>query len=338
MKGTYRTALEWAKLLLSMNPEQDPYCMILMIQHLALRAFEAQYLLEIKETVMPKINNTFVSSYTTPSLALAALQLNDAAIARSFLRHSIQHLPWLFCRLFQELNLDVTPPSIWGFAPRTDAENLLSELYVCQTKDLWNTPEATSLLTEVARATKRLQEAMIPKIQDSEITLDIARFIYLDNTPTLMALVPSKLLHRTPNSDSDPLPPDSNTFSYESQRRPWLLSGRESTSSNYLADHFNPLAALRDILIGGRSSVEDERSHVESNEAIEQNTGEVVAAVAQSPEGVFPRQLRNIHNFLFGARSQAPEAEAMNTNQSVSNNQENSGSDDGGEHYEDSAD
>jgi Transcriptional repressor TCF25 len=337
MKGTYRTALEWAKLLLSMSPEQDPYCMLLVIHHLALRAFEAQYLLEIYDVAMPKIANKLASNFVAPSLALAAIQLRDGQKARSLLQHSIQHQPWLFRRLFQELSLDNAPPSIWGAEPRTDAENLLSDLYVYQTKDLWNTPEATSLLMEVAHATERLQDDVIPKIQNSEITLDIARFIYLDNTPALMALVPSKLLHRIPNSDSDPLPPDHNVFSWESQRKPWIANERRSDPGSYLTDFINPLAAIRDMFPAlGRALTEDEDEPglVELREAMEQNMEmEESAATARDSEAAPTGSLRRMYEIIFGARRHA--SETQGTEDSESSNHDDSDTSDEAEVYED---
>lgn len=217
MKGTYRTALEWAKLLLSLDLEHDPYCMTLMVHHLALRAHQFEWLLEFGET--KRFKESPIAAHTAPSLAYASMQLKQGAKCRELLSHSIQQMPWMFSKLFQELNLTDPPPSIWGVLPETQPQILYTELYIRQTKDLWNAPEATSLLVEVAHSTAKLSKPE-PKILDSaEITLDVARFVYLDNTPALMSLVPSKLMHRQNNSDSDPLPPEKNLFSWPSQRR-----------------------------------------------------------------------------------------------------------------------
>ena len=81
MKGTYRTALEWAKLILSLDPEGDPYCMRLLIHQLALKAREFNWLLDVSESEMPEIwtpsaldGKSHAASHTTPSLAFAALR------------------------------------------------------------------------------------------------------------------------------------------------------------------------------------------------------------------------------------------------------------------------
>ena len=333
MKGTYRTALEWAKLLLALDPENDPYCMLLMIHHLALRAYESQYVLDIYENRMLGGWNTFIA-HMSPSLALAAMQLREAVRARSLLKQSIQCLPWLFCRLFQELNLDNPPPSIWGAEPRTDAENLLSEIYIRQTKDLWNTPEATALLMEVAHASDKLDYRDLPKLDNKNITLNVARFVYLDNTPALMAFVPSQLLHRSNNSDSDPLPPDRNVFSWDSQR---MLFSRDSNSRGMdraFGDHFDHIAALRALIPGlGNIHVGDGEQGIADNELrefleTEVNRQGATAAAADSDDEVEygtdseereeeavdqPRAsgARRLYEFFFGSRSQGQAEDAQ---------------------------
>ncbi|TGO31774.1 hypothetical protein BHYA_0412g00040 [Botrytis hyacinthi] len=244
MKGTYRTAFEWAKLLLSLDPETDPYCMRWMIHHLALRAHEFQWLLDFAASRnVPEWANTI--NYAKPSFALAAQQLKDAVKCRSLLSESMQQVPWLFCQLFQELNLDA-PPSIWGTQPPTASDTFFTKLYVLQTKDLWNTTESTALLMEIAHTIEKPNLSDTPLLSDlRELNLDVVRFVYLENQPDLMSLVPSNLLHRSNNSDSDPLPPYSNTISYPSQRR---TLGNEHEP---VEDRFNdPLAALARLMPG----------------------------------------------------------------------------------------
>lgn len=254
MKGTYRTALEWAKLLLSLDPKQDPYCMRLWIHQLALRAQQFNWLLDICDPKSgPDESSPFVlmsgsdayKYHIAPSLAFAALQLKDGKRSRELLTQGMQRLPWFFARLFQDLNLDA-PPSIWGITPRTGAEELFTTLCIKYTKDLWDTPGATALLMEIAHTIPKVDATTIPLIEDAEMTLNVVRFVYLDNTPDLMAMVPSALLHRSNNSDADPLPPDFSVISYEAQRIP--LQAGEDGSQNPLAGFDNPLAALQRLL------------------------------------------------------------------------------------------
>ncbi|TVY42034.1 Ribosome quality control complex subunit, partial [Lachnellula subtilissima] len=263
MKGTYRTALEWAKLLLSLDPEDDPYCMRFMVHHLALRAHEFTWLLDLFEGQLfsqwrgsdengdPPPHSAIL--HFMPSLAFAALRLRDGVKSRKLLTESMQKVPWLFVRLFKELNLDA-PSSIWGIEPRTDAETLFTEMYVLQTKDLWNAPEAVSLLMEVAHTIPKVNIGTIPQVNNSEMTLDVVRFVYLENVPALMALVPSSLLHKSNNSDSDPIPPEQSIYSYEAQRKALEMP----TFPGIGHDFMDPLEAIARLLPGLRGAAADE--------------------------------------------------------------------------------
>lgn len=250
MKGTYRTALEWAKLMLSLDPEGDPYCMRLIIHNLAIRSLEFQYLQDLYASKLREIwslsnlpQNSL--SHTRPSLAYAAMQMKDGTLCRALLSTSMQETPWLFNRLFQEISLD-PPPTIWGIMPRTDAETLFTEIYVLQTKDLWNTPAATALLMEIAHTIPKVDAKSIPKLDNKEMTLDVVRYVYVDDNPAIMKYAPSSLLHRSHNSDFDPLPPDNNLYSSYSVRD--HRDGDEQTGFGLGNDMNDPMAALMALI------------------------------------------------------------------------------------------
>lgn len=332
MKGTYHTALEWAKLLLSLDPEDDPYCMILMVHHLALRAHEFQWLLNLGESDLWQKNA--LAAHMAPSLAYAAMQLKQGAKCRELLSGSIQEMPWVFTKLFQELNLSDPPPSIWGSVPGTQPQTLFTEIYVRQTKDLWNAPEATTLLMEVAQTTNKLTKREPSILDDAEITLDVARFVYLDNTPGLMSLVPSKLMHRQPNSDSDPLPPDHNLFSWPSQRRPFEQS---NTRGGALDGFANPFNALREMLpFGGGAAQENGIPNGEDDHELREQLGErlgwtendaqrILEEIGEehqpsNGQGVISRALQSLFNLAgFGARPADENGSDTDTDEEVNN-------------------
>ncbi|KAK3900242.1 ribosome quality control complex subunit 1 [Staphylotrichum tortipilum] len=222
LKGTYRTALEWAKLFLSINRD-DPYAVLNWIHVHAIRAREAQWFVDFCNSEL--FDDAALTSriYPKQSLPLALLQLQEPEAAQTALVKGMETLPWLYCALFSALNLD-TPKSLWGIQPRDDDETLHTELYLHAAKDLWNTPQHISLLkTAAAQATRVTNpESSLPR--GPRVTLSTARFIYLDNTPALMAAVPRQMLHHAaPNFDFDPLPPaqEANVFSTATQRLPW---------------------------------------------------------------------------------------------------------------------
>ncbi|KAL9612124.1 MAG: hypothetical protein Q9167_003277 [Letrouitia subvulpina] len=207
-RGTWRTCYEWAKLVLSLDPEGDPYCVCMIIDQLAIRGGQAEHFIKLSESsllewIPPRPN--FVIS-----LGLAKSKIKDPQGARLALRKSIESYPYIFSRLFQELNLERIPPSIWAKQPRTQREKLECELYVNYAKDIWNTPDAVSLLVEVVEST--VTSSSYPKL-DNQITLEEARHIILSTIPTLINLLPREFTSMV-SSSSDPLPPPDNLPSY----------------------------------------------------------------------------------------------------------------------------
>jgi hypothetical protein len=209
MRSTWRTVYEWSKLLLSLDPENDPYCISLVIDQYAIRGRQPQNFLDL-------VNNPIFTSKwkhlpnVQLSRALALIRVGDAAKGKQSLYTAVSRFPWVVARLFQELNLD-PPPSIWGKSPRTDSEKLHSETYATRAKDLWNTPEASELLVEVSSAVS--SEVPDPPVVDRDITLDEGRHILMSDTPTLIALLPRSITAKV-TSASDPLPPTSNLATY----------------------------------------------------------------------------------------------------------------------------
>lgn len=241
-KGTYRTALEWAKLFLSVN-HNDPYGMLNWIHLLAIRSHQAQWFLDLCDSELFRTTELDNARYVRQTKVLAQLQLGDSSGAAGTLVEGMGEIPWLYTKLFGALNLDV-PPSLWGVLPPTDDEQLFTDLYVHQASDLWNNTEAIGLLEKVGSALAKPTPGT-QAVKSSTVSLSTARFIYLDGKPDLMSGVPRSILHSTPNFDFDPLPPpqEENIFSDEKQKLPWTTNSRGD-------DHLAP-PNIRDVLGAG---------------------------------------------------------------------------------------
>ncbi|KAK1778159.1 transcriptional repressor TCF25-domain-containing protein [Copromyces sp. CBS 386.78] len=272
LKGTYRTALEWAKFVLSVNHD-DPYGVLNWVHVLAIRAYEAKWFIELCNS--PLIANEDIGPYFKATMPLAKLQLKDHAGARAAAIESIERLPWLFSALFSALNLD-TPRSVWAVQPRDDEEALHTKLYVHLAKDLWNNPAATLLLNEAANAARKVDFFGLPP--SPVVSLATARFVYLDNTPELMSAVPRKILHTaSPNFDFDPLPPpkEENIFSSPTQKMPWAISEGDGEHRQTRLREEAALQMVRGRLNEEqlRAAVDEARARIDDPEADEVQRG-----------------------------------------------------------------
>ncbi|KAJ5195053.1 uncharacterized protein N7498_008491 [Penicillium cinerascens] len=217
MKGTWRTAYEWAKLLLSLN-DSDPYCIKLLIDHLALRGREYAQFVDL--CTQTRFSRDWADLPNIQcSLVMAYLRLNKPHECRQQLRLAMSRYPWMFNRLAQELDLSHIPKQIWGKMPPTGSHELLTELYIARAKDLWNTPEAVALIMEVADTLSGEEP-----IEPPEITLDIARHVVLSDIPKVTTHLPNHFVSGRMSS-SDPLPPyESEAFRQQSDPTPAYLS------------------------------------------------------------------------------------------------------------------
>lgn len=202
------------------------------IHLLAIRAHESRWLVDFIDE-LEKSSDNRDTIYLRQSLVLAKLQLGDAPGARADLVNGMQHVPWLYCTLFQELNLD-TPPSIWGINADSDSRTFWTKLYIYQVKDLWNNPQAIGLLQDVAKSIAKVDVSGLPA-DDSPADIGVTRLAYLDGQTSLLAVAPRELLDRQPNYEFDPLPPpeEENIFTGVGTRLPWQnQSGQQDTESS----------------------------------------------------------------------------------------------------------
>ncbi|KAF2471617.1 DUF654-domain-containing protein [Lindgomyces ingoldianus] len=241
-RATWRTAFEWAKLLLSMDPEGDPYCIRLVIDQLALRGRQPQSLINIVDADhLQRIWK--IAPNLAMSIALAYDHLKDPEKARSSLRLAIQQYPWIAARLCKELEISPIPKPIWGKEPNDDHQKLLCQLYVPRAKDLWNTPEATSLLVEVASSLETLGSGENPSWLRHIDEVHLARHVILLDDRELLSFLEPRVINKY-TSTSDPLPPEDNKSSYT------VTTARQQNAQNVNEDQLRAeLEVLREYFV-----------------------------------------------------------------------------------------
>ena len=246
MRSTWRTVYEWTKMLLSLDPEKDPYCLKLVIDQFALRARQQQHFLHLISN--DRFNNAVYAAFGLASFqseldhqeetheskpskskrypfvniaasrALAHLQLGQPTTAESELSKAMTDSPWLFTRLFHELQIEPIPPSIWGKQPPGPNEELAAKLYITRARDIWNTPESMALLVKVAKALKLQNwqpepEPPIPLFEQQAPVRHVVLHVMLTEQPQFISLLPNQPTNQQLRS-SDPYPPLNNLPSY----------------------------------------------------------------------------------------------------------------------------
>ncbi|CAF9910854.1 MAG: hypothetical protein GOMPHAMPRED_007208 [Gomphillus americanus] len=225
-RGTWRTAFEWAKFLLSLDPEQDPYCIQLTIDQLALRGAQFDMLVKLAESPTTLLDWGQGLPNVQLSLSMAYYKLKRLEDANDKLHNVIRKYPWMIANLCKELNIDPLPRALWGWQPRTPREEFHTKCYCLQAKDIWNTPEALAFFKSVVESALQADPLPAPTDTDEKnLTTPECRVAVLSETPALMALLPQDSSNWQ-TSASDPLPPAYELRSYnindpESTREEW---------------------------------------------------------------------------------------------------------------------
>ncbi|KAK5110139.1 hypothetical protein LTR62_006273 [Meristemomyces frigidus] len=246
MRGTWRTVYEWCKLLLSIAPQEDPYGLWLVLDQYALRSRQDLDYLNVSR------NQTFRTTFgSLPNVqisqAFAEFRAGNKGKGKQALFTTIGRFPWIFFRLMRELNLD-PPPGVWGKESASDKDELYTILFATRAKDLWNTPEITALLVEVASA---VQADVAPtQPNDGDITEAESRHVVLSDVQPALQLLPKSHRERLTIS-SDPLPPSDNLSSYTTPNSAQDTRAQTATENvtelrslySWFSQHFPSMAA-----------------------------------------------------------------------------------------------
>ena len=285
MRGTWKTAFEWSKVLLQLDTLTDPYGVTMMIDQLALRGRCHDQLLRLTSDEaygswwrhLPNIQI---------SLSLAHLRVKQGKEARQQLAIAMTQYPYILSALASALDISPLPKALWAKLPSSDAEKLHTELYLTRAKDLWNTPETSSLLVEVAETLHHYKSytANIEPDPKLEISFEEARHVMLLEIPPLIALLPRKFTSR-PSYSFDVLPPPSSEEDFI-RRAPG--STMDGSAPSMLGNLFSALS-------GAAGGAAGSASNVIGNLMTWLNTPANGAAQGQNPE----QALQNLEE-LFG--------------------------------------
>ncbi|KAJ7049627.1 transcriptional repressor TCF25-domain-containing protein [Mycena amicta] len=243
-RGCVRTAFEFARLLLSLDPANDPHGALLHLDFLAVKTGMTEWLLEMFDLYAARrSSNQTKDARADPSLlpgwsyarALALRKSNDPEAGTKALVEAIRSFPSVVPLLADKLDVTL-PNSIRGhpdFKIETDAKNLrapeatlhlLSHLYAQRSAPLWKDESAWFVKTVTAEfaalpaslhATPRHQD-FLSLYHNPNLRYSVYRHVMVLETTyrRLFAYIPADVLNAK-TLQCDPLPPPTATTLYD---------------------------------------------------------------------------------------------------------------------------
>ncbi|KAB8542146.1 hypothetical protein FH972_025609 [Carpinus fangiana] len=233
MRATWRTAYEWAKLLLALSPEDDQYCMRLVIDQFALRSKQSERFASLATSAF------FAARWSAlPNIVFSS---GLASKSQPVLIKAIQSYPWVAARLLSALDVSKLPPVVSGVSPPDGDDHavLLCELYATQAIDLWKAPDARELLIAACSAANPDRTVSGREGTPEIISIDEARHVLLTDKPPLIALLPHEITSKV-DSTSDPLPPADTISTYTTD----VAAARRHRQSGLSADIDDALTSV----------------------------------------------------------------------------------------------
>ncbi|KAG8508141.1 Transcription factor 25, partial [Galemys pyrenaicus] len=239
-RGCPRTALEYCKLILSLEPDEDPLCMLLLVDHLALRARDYEYLTRLFQEWEAPRNLSQLPNFAF-SVPLAYFLLSQQADlpeqeleaareqASVLVRRALTMFPGVLAPLLECCSVHPDPAVARHHFFGPDAEisqppalSQLVSLYLGRSHSLWKEPATMSWLEENVHEVLRAVDAGDPAVEACEsrrkllyqrAPRNIHRHVLLSEIKEAVAALPPEVATQSVMG-FDPLPPLDTIHSY----------------------------------------------------------------------------------------------------------------------------
>ncbi|NWW40448.1 TCF25 factor, partial [Panurus biarmicus] len=263
-RGCPRTALEFCKLILSLDPENDPLCVLLLIDFLSLRAREYTFLTRLFQEWESHRNLSQLPNFAF-SVPLAYFFLSQQEerpeLERSQARERAARLIQLALIMFPSVlmplldHCSVQPDARVASHPffglnaqisQSPALNQLTSLYVGRTHALWKDPAVMAWLEPHVHEVLHMVEAQNALVQEADhkrktryqsAPRNIYRHIILSEMKEATAALPLEVTSQ-PVMGFDPLPPLDSIVSYT---RPERMRTSHASNESSLSLFFRSL-------------------------------------------------------------------------------------------------
>lgn len=298
-RGCPRTALEYCKLILSLDPDSDPLCMLLLIDFLMLRSREYQSLLQLYQDWEEHRNLSQLPNFAF-STALCHFSLSQQydmdceesnkqrQKADQMLQSALIMFPGVLMPLLDlctvQPDTSVTSHAFFGPKSQMGQSPALAELtalYVGRSWTLWKEPPVMLWLEESVKAVLRRVDTKDPLVEDSQskrkqryqsAPRNIHRHVLLSEIKEAVSTLPLEVTSQ-PVMGFDPLPPPESITSYIRPERQHAGASNESTLSLFFR------SLLPNFNLQGGPQLDDDMEVARAGQELNQEVNRLMVAM-----------------------------------------------------------
>ena len=263
-RACYRTALEFSKLILNLDPDQDPVGVFLLMDFYAVKARQYQWFLKMYEELEPKKNLSQLPNWAFGA-ALCSFYSGDPEKADAQLQEALIMFPGALLRLLDKCSIEADSTSKHNFfleaeMKQTDGLTLLIKLYVGRSFHLWKDADLLPWLEKnVKRVVERVavKDDLVRKCEEKRnlryygAPRNIYRHVVMSGVEDATTSLPKELAD-APLMAYDPLPPQDSIDLYTKMSRPTQIDDPSALRLFFrsILPNFNPNDPLPEAPIG----------------------------------------------------------------------------------------
>ncbi|XP_045193322.2 transcription factor 25-like [Mercenaria mercenaria] len=253
-RGCNRTALEFTKLLLSLDPDNDPLVALLLIDFYAIRSGEYEFLVRLYNEWEAHRNLSQLPNFAF-SIPLAYFHQGESNKADEMLQDSLLMFPGMLSPLLDKCGVQADQSATHVYFKdaeysQPDALKQLIALYVGRCYACWKLPEVMEWLEKNVKTVIDRVEKKDPLIETYKqrrlsrykgTPRNIYRHILMSEIPTATATLPQDVASTV--LSFDPLPPLDSVEAYRRPARPNRAQTDGNAFSMFLRSlmpNFNP--------------------------------------------------------------------------------------------------
>ncbi|CAF3355598.1 unnamed protein product [Rotaria sp. Silwood1] len=263
-RGCSRTALEFCKVLLSLDPIDDPLAILLLLDYYAIRSEEYNYLIHFYTEQNQRLNLDGLPNFAY-SIALAYFHLSLFDKANEILQNALIRFPSILKYLLDKLSIkpDRTVEKCRYFFDsekyETNALKCVQQLYIVRMSHEWKEKNELEFLknnvNQVIYIIEQNQDSRIAnytKLRETcyrRTPINVCRHIILSESNEIRGFLPNDMENDGRFYNVDPFPPNDSIASFQRPERPSMQINSSYNGIGMLLRSLLPNFNLENFLV-----------------------------------------------------------------------------------------
>ncbi|CAF1066332.1 unnamed protein product [Adineta steineri] len=262
-RGCSRTALEFCKVLLSLDPIDDPLAIVLLLDYYAIRSEEYNYLIRFYTEQNQRLKLDGLPNFIY-SLALAYFRISSFDKANETLQNALIRFPSMLKYILDKLSIrpDRTVEKCRYFSDseryETEALKCIQQLYAVRMSNEWKEKDELDFLKDnVNHVIQIIEQNQDPRIANytelkteyRKTPINVCRHIVLSESNEIRGFLTNAMQNANTFYTFDPFPPTDSIVGFQRPERPTMQVNSSYNSFGMFLRSLMPNFNLENFLV-----------------------------------------------------------------------------------------